>query len=111
MVSLRLCRHTLRAVAVAAALALPSWASAEELQVVGDRLFLNAQVNGVAVEALLDSGAELSVADAAFAETAKIGGGSEVAMRGTGAGESRARIVEGVRIAAAGVTLPAATIA
>ena len=58
-------------------------APAEPLREQRDRLYLSAEVNGVAVEALLDSGAELSVADTAFAREAHIVGGAEVAMRGT----------------------------
>lgn len=99
------------ALAVSVLAVASATASAEPLREERDRLFIAAEVNGVPVEALLDSGAELSVADTAFAQEAHITGGDEVAMRGTGAGESRARIVEGVRISAAGVTLDHATIA
>lgn len=114
MLSLLHSRFFLRsslALASCASLAFSSVASAEPLREERDRLFIGAEVNGVPVDALLDSGAELSVADTTFAQEAHVGSGEEVAMRGTGAGESSARIVEGVRISAAGVTLDSATIA
>lgn len=74
------------------------------LEVSGDRLFIDAEVNGVAVEALLDSAAEMSFADMSWAaanglETA----GVEVA-KGTG-GTAEITFVESVTVKTLGVTL------
>lgn len=79
-------------------------ALADPLVVRGDRLFVGAEVNGQAVEALLDSGAEISVADAAAAPALGLGAGDAVAVKGSG-GSQAARIVPSARIAALGVSI------
>lgn len=86
--------------------AAPAPDAAEDggLIVRGDRLFIPARINQTDTVALLDSGAELSFADKAFAK--KIGlatSGSEIG-RGTG-GETEVTFAEGVTIEAAGVVL------
>ena len=75
------------------------------LHVAGDRLYLPATVNGVAVEALIDSAAETSIIDAAFAARLGIGGGEPVIARGTGAATAVATLVRGVTIDVAGLRL------
>ncbi len=75
------------------------------LRVVGDRLYLPAAVDGVAVEALIDSAAETSIVDAAFAARLGIGGGEPVTARGTGAATAAATLVGGVTIDVAGLRL------
>jgi len=79
-------------------------AEALPLKVVHGRLYVEASVNGQATEALLDSGAEMSLVDPRLARTAGIGAGQAVAIRGTG-GKAPARIASGVRLAALGVDL------
>ena len=76
-----------------------------------DRLFIQAKVNGLPVEALLDSAAETSVADPAFAARARLGKGQEAVARGTGAGHENAELVPHVRIEAAGLTIKDANVA
>lgn len=83
---------------------------ATSLIVSGDRLFVPAKINGRETEALLDSGAELSFADRAFAgEIGLVAAGSETA-RGTG-GEEEVTFAQGVTIEAAGMVLEDRTIA
>ncbi|MGN6155887.1 MAG: retroviral-like aspartic protease family protein [Sphingomicrobium sp.] len=90
--------------AALAALLLSSAASAAPLIFDNGRLFIPASVDSVSTEALLDSGAETTVLDPAFASRAKLPEGKEVAIRGSG-GSAPARIVEGVTVEALGVTL------
>ena len=85
--------------------------AAAALTVRGDRLFIPASINGVATEAVLDSAAEVTLLDDEFAAQASVGAGTEVKARGSGAGEAKAKLVEGVRIEALGMKLPPATIA
>jgi predicted aspartyl protease len=68
------------------------------------RLFIPAKINGVASEALLDSGAEATLVDPALAATAKLPEGTPQLMKGSG-GTAQARIVEGVTVEALGVEL------
>lgn len=95
-------RTGLAALLVAAAFA--SAAQAEPLGVRGDRLFVSASVNGHPVEALLDSAAELSFADAAAAPALGLGSGTQVTARGSG-GNQDAYVVPAADIAALGVTM------
>lgn len=78
--------------------------AAEPLIVRGDRLFVQAQVNGHPVEALLDSGAEISLADSGAAPALGLGGGEDVSVVGSGGSQS-AWIVPSVRIEALGVAI------
>lgn len=84
---------------------------AAALTVRGDRLYIPAQINGVATEAVLDSAAEVTLLDDEFAERADAAGGKAIKARGSGAGEAEARLVEHVRVEALGVTLPDMTVA
>lgn len=94
----------MRALVAVAALAIAVPAAAEPLLFENGRLFIAARVNGLATEALLDSAAEASLVDPAFAARAKLPEGTAQTIRGTG-GETKARIVEGVTIEALGQTL------
>jgi predicted aspartyl protease len=79
-------------------------AETASLIVRGDRLFIPARINGTETDALLDSGAELSFADKAFAEEiGLVTAGSETA-RGTG-GEEEVTFAQGVSIETAGIVL------
>lgn len=71
----------------------------------GGRLFLPVRIAGKQVEALLDSAAEMTLVDTAFAKRLGLDGGEAVEAKGTGAEPAAARIVEGVAVAAAGVDL------
>lgn len=79
-------------------------AGAEPLLFYNGRLFITAKVNGLPTEALLDSAAEGSLIDPAFAAKAKLPEGTAQTIQGS-AGEAKARIVEGVTIDALGETL------
>ena len=78
---------------------------AHQLVVKGDRLFLTVRLNGAETQdALLDSGAELSLVDMAFAASAGlVTAGSETA-RGTG-GEEEVSFAQGVTLEAVGLRL------
>jgi hypothetical protein len=87
-----------------------SVASAAEtrIELYRNRLFLPATVNGTRVVALLDSAAEMSVVDDDLARRLRLRLGSDQAVNGSG-GAEKARFAHGVRIAAAGMRLPATT--
>lgn len=89
--------------------ALPDCSAADPaatpLRVIDDRLYLPATINGVAVEALLDSAAETSIVDAALAARLGLRGGEAVTARGTGAATATATLVRGAVIAVAGLSL------
>ena len=93
-----------------ASLLLATSASAEPLIVDNGRLFIQAKINGVATEALLDSGAESSLVDIRLAAEAKLPAGEKVQLKGSG-GEQEVSVVSGVRIEALGQVIPAAEIA
>lgn len=88
----------------AAALSVAVPAAAAPLIVDNGRLFITARINGVATEALLDSGAEASIVDPALAAQAKLPEGTAQTIKGSG-GSEQARIVEGVTIEALGATV------
>lgn len=92
-----------RLIAVAL-LTISTAASADPLRFYNGRLFIDARVNGVATEALLDSAAEATLVDPVFAVKAKLPEGTAQTIRGS-AGEAKARIVEGVTIDAMGQIL------
>lgn len=82
----------------------PEVASAT-LIVRGDRLFIPARLNGIETrDALLDSGAELSLVDQAFAQQAGLVTAGTETARGTG-GEEEVTFAEGVTIEAVGIRL------
>lgn len=97
------------ALAGTAALLLPSCAVAAArvtpLRLVGDRIYIDAMINGVRTEALLDSGAEMTVLDRSFAAGLDLSDGTPATARGTGAATADAVLVPGVRIRASGVTM------
>lgn len=92
----------MKAVVALLLLACHGAAWAEPLLIDNGRLFISAKVNGVATEALLDSGAEASLIDPALASEAKLPEGQTITINGSG-GSSAARFVEGVPIEALGV--------
>lgn len=93
-----------------AALALSACAApAPTLTVSGDRLFVDARVNGVAVEALIDSAAEISFADKTWAQASGLYASGEATVKGTG-GTAEISFVEGVAVDALGVRLDGLTI-
>jgi hypothetical protein len=92
-----------------ASVLLASSASAEPLIVDNGRLFIQAKINGVATEALLDSGAEASLFDPALAAEAHFPAGEKVTMKGSG-GEQAVTVVSNVKIEALGRTIPAAEV-
>ena len=105
-------RRTL--IAGGAALLLPDAARATlvtRLRVAGDRLFLPVMINGQATEALLDSAAEATVIDTAFADRLGLKGGQSVTAHGSGKATAEATLVPGVTVAAAGLTLKPEAIA
>jgi len=93
-------------------LACDSWVTEVQAQgthpltVRGDRLFIPVRVNGHAtLDALLDSGAERSLVDQAFAHEAElVTTGSETA-RGAGGGEEGVTFAHGVSVEAGGLLL------
>lgn len=99
-------KHLLPAFAGIFALSTPL--HADELQVRGDRLFVPVIIDGEQVEALLDSGAEVTVIDRAFAARHPMGKGEEVEAHGTGAQSVKAHLVENQPVSALGreLTLP-----
>lgn len=88
-----------------ALLALAGSAQAAPVALVNDRLFIPATVNGTAVEALLDSGAEMSVLDNQFADRLKLASNVGEDAKGSGGGSVKARFAPNVDIVAGGVAL------
>jgi hypothetical protein len=77
----------------------------------GDRLFVPARLNGVETrDALLDSGAELSLIDADFARRAGLATAGTETARGTG-GEEEVTFAQGVTLEAGGIVLEDRTVA
>ena len=95
----------MRRIALAAALlSVAASAPAEPLKFYNGRLFINARVNEVSTEALLDSGAEGTIVDPVLAAKAKLPEGTPQLIKGSG-GAEHARIVEGVTLSALGVEM------
>lgn len=94
----------IRSLIALALLTTASAVAAEPLKVINGRLFIPANVNGVATEALLDSGAEATLVDPALAAKAKFPEGTPQILKGS-AGNAPARIVEGITVTALGVEL------
>jgi predicted aspartyl protease len=78
--------------------------AAEPLAFHNGRLFIQARVNQVPTEALLDSGAEGTIVDPALAAKARFPEGEAQIIKGSG-GSAPARIVEGVTLQALGIEL------
>lgn len=83
----------------------PEPATEPNLRVAGNRIFLPAIINGVATEALLDSGAELSLVDTAFGEEIGLVPSGSAEARGTGPGTQQVQFANGVILEAAGQAL------
>jgi hypothetical protein len=77
----------------------------------GGRLLVGVRVNHVPVEALLDSAAEMSFIDPAFAKRLGLSAAAAVAAQGSGAAAVDAGLVPGVRLEAFGLTLTDQTLA
>ncbi|MFO1425969.1 MAG: pepsin/retropepsin-like aspartic protease family protein [Steroidobacteraceae bacterium] len=77
----------------------------------GSRLFIAASVNGHAVEALLDSAAEITLVDRSFAQRIGLGGGESVTGRGSGQSTFEAQLIPGVTLVGLGLTLTGQTVA
>jgi predicted aspartyl protease len=77
----------------------------------GGRLLVEARVDGVPVQALLDSAAEMTLIDRALAERLGLASGTAVAAQGSGAGPVAAALVPGVRLEAFGLSLNDQTVA
>jgi hypothetical protein len=86
-------------------------AAAAPLERFRDRLFVDAQVNGVAGKALLDSGAEMTILDDDFAARLGLVLTGTADAHGSGAATMTARFVEGVTLSGAGLDLPGRTVA
>ena len=84
--------------------ALATGANAAPLKIYNGRLFIDARVNDISTEALLDSGAEATLIDPALAAKAKLSKGTPQVMKGSG-GTAKAQIVEGVTLNALGIEL------
>ncbi|WP_439634163.1 pepsin/retropepsin-like aspartic protease family protein [Glycocaulis sp.] len=82
-----------------------------DLRVVDGRVWTDITINGVATEALFDSGSEITVVDLGFAAQAIQGDAETVEARGTGAATVSAGLVQGVSIGAAGLELADSVIA
>lgn len=76
--------------------------AAAPLETFNDRLFVDVTVNGIATHALLDSGAELSVASPAFAKAAGLIAGEDAQLKGTGAKSVAVQLVENAAVDALG---------
>lgn len=87
-----------------ALIAVAAPALGEPITFYNGRLFVQARINGVPTEALLDSAAEATLVDPAFAAKAKLEKGSSQEIRGTG-GTAKAQLVGGVTIDAIGQQL------
>ena len=98
-------RRTLLAAGAAWPLAAAAAAGVTRLRVAGDRLYLPASVNGLAVEALLDSAAETSIVDRALAAELRLPVGEAVTARGTGEATTAATMARNVAIEVAGLRL------
>lgn len=84
---------------------------AEDLEVRGDRLFLSVEVHGEPVQALVDSGAEVTIFDTSTARHLRLGKGAAVEARGTGASTTRAELVNNISVTALGRDLLISTAA
>jgi hypothetical protein len=78
------------------------------LELFGNRLFIPATVNGVRVNALLDSAAEMSLIDDHFARRLHVRYGTDQVVNGSG-GQDKGRFAHGLSLAAAGITLRSTT--
>jgi hypothetical protein len=77
----------------------------------GSRLLIKASVNGHPVEAVLDSAAELTILDRAFAQTLGLSQGEHQRGQGSGAESYDAETISGVALSAVGLSLRDQTVA
>lgn len=77
----------------------------------GDRQLIETRVNGHAVEALLDSAAEASFIDRAFARSIGVVDAESVRAKGSGERNFDVPLAKGVTLSAAGITLRDQTVA
>jgi predicted aspartyl protease len=77
----------------------------------GSRLTVAARINGLPVDALLDTAAEVTILDRAFAKKLKLDDGQSVAGQGSGKASFDASLVSGVTLEALDLTLRDQTIA
>ena len=77
----------------------------------GSRLTIAARINSQPVDALLDSAAEMTILDRAFAKQLKLDQGQSVTGQGSGKSTFDANLVNGVMLEALGLTLRNQTIA
>lgn len=104
-------RRDLLAAAALFGVAPAAGATATQLRIVGDRVYISVVVDGSATEALLDSGAEASVLDTDFADRLGLARGAPATARGSGAATAMAELVPGVRLRVAGLELRPAAVA
>lgn len=77
----------------------------------GGRLVVDARINGQAVQALLDSAAEMSFVDRALAARLRLASNQTAAAQGSGRASFEAGLVKGVRLEAFGLVLRDQTVA
>jgi len=77
----------------------------------GGRLLIAATINGHPVEALLDSAAEASFVDSAFARQAGLVDSESVTAKGSGESNFSAQLSKGVALGAAGILMQDQTVA
>ncbi len=94
----------IRALLALALLSASNVVGAEPLTFYNGRLFIQAKVNQVPTEALLDSGAEATIVDSSFAAKAKLPEGIAQIIKGSG-GNAPARMIEGATVEALGIEL------
>ena len=96
---------TVLAAVIATAAAAPAGADFPITLTRGSRLLVQASINGRAVQALLDSAAEVTLIDARFASDLGLHGGQRVAGQGSGQAGFDAELIKGVTLGVFGVTL------
>lgn len=107
-----ICLALLASFLAAEAFAAPAANPAHELTLTkGSRLLIAAKINGRPVTALLDSAAEASILDTAFAQELKLGSGKSVEGKGSGKESFDASLVNDVTLQALGLTIPGQTVA
>jgi len=77
----------------------------------GSRLLVAAEINGHAVEALLDSAAEATFIDSALASELRLASDATVTGQGSGGKSFDARLIRGMQLRAFGITLSDQTVA
>lgn len=94
------------------AVSVPAVAADREQRLIvrGDRIFVPVTVNGRQTEALLDSAAELSLIDEAYAKSLGLNPGGKDTAKGSG-GTEEVRFVQGVSVHAVGTDLKGLTVA